>query len=180
MIQFQHLWSFNRSQQLGTEPDQVKKPIFGAVRQLAHHYHNSPNLITEEEIRQYFPYIKNVKKYLRVHFDNRHLLDQVPVRQDTEPRLDDVQACTSRMREEAAGDPERGSADDTGAGETAAISSVFWTIYSWRLRKGTHISARGSKRAEARAISGPLEALSRLMPQPRWGCEGHRCHSQGS
>ena len=34
-----------------------------AVRQLADHYHKSPDLITEEELRQYFLYIKNVKKY---------------------------------------------------------------------------------------------------------------------
>jgi len=32
-----------------------------AVRQLAEHYHKSPDLITEEELRQYFLYIINVK-----------------------------------------------------------------------------------------------------------------------
>jgi len=32
-----------------------------AVRQPAEHYHKSPDLITEEELRQYFLYIKNVK-----------------------------------------------------------------------------------------------------------------------
>src|SRR2546425_9277374 len=36
-----------------------------AVRQLAEHYHKSPNLITEEELRQYFLFIKNVKHYSR-------------------------------------------------------------------------------------------------------------------
>ncbi len=36
-----------------------------AVRQLAEHYHKSPDLITEEELRQYFLYIKNVKHYSR-------------------------------------------------------------------------------------------------------------------
>ncbi|MGH9931664.1 MAG: site-specific integrase [Pyrinomonadaceae bacterium] len=36
-----------------------------AVRQLAEHYHKSPDLITEEELRQYFLYLKNVKKYSR-------------------------------------------------------------------------------------------------------------------
>jgi site-specific recombinase XerD len=36
-----------------------------AVRQLAEHYHKSPDLITEEELRQYFLYIKNVKHYAR-------------------------------------------------------------------------------------------------------------------
>jgi site-specific recombinase XerD len=36
-----------------------------AVRQLAEHYHKSPDLITEEELRQYFLHLKNVKKYAR-------------------------------------------------------------------------------------------------------------------
>jgi integrase/recombinase XerD len=36
-----------------------------AVRQLAGHYHMSHDLITEEELAQYFLHIKNVKKYSR-------------------------------------------------------------------------------------------------------------------
>jgi site-specific recombinase XerD len=36
-----------------------------AVRQLACHYHKSPDKITEEELRQYFLYLKNVKKWSR-------------------------------------------------------------------------------------------------------------------
>jgi integrase/recombinase XerD len=36
-----------------------------AVRQLAAHYHKSPDRITEEELRQYFLYLKNVKHYSR-------------------------------------------------------------------------------------------------------------------
>ena len=36
-----------------------------AVRQLSEHYHKSPDLITEEELRQYFLYLKNVKHYAR-------------------------------------------------------------------------------------------------------------------
>ena len=36
-----------------------------AVRQLAYHYHKSPDKITEEELRQYFLYLKNVKKWAR-------------------------------------------------------------------------------------------------------------------
>jgi integrase/recombinase XerD len=36
-----------------------------AVRQLAEHYHKSPDLISEEELRQYFLYLKNVKHYAR-------------------------------------------------------------------------------------------------------------------
>jgi integrase/recombinase XerD len=36
-----------------------------AVRQLAAHYHKSPDQITEEELRQYFLFIKNCKHYSR-------------------------------------------------------------------------------------------------------------------
>jgi len=36
-----------------------------AVRQLAEHYRKSPDLITEEELRQSFRYIKNIKHYSR-------------------------------------------------------------------------------------------------------------------
>jgi len=36
-----------------------------AVRQLAYHYHASPERITEEELRQYFLHIKNIKKWSR-------------------------------------------------------------------------------------------------------------------
>ena len=36
-----------------------------AVRQLAEHYHKSPEQITEEELRDYFLYVKNVKHYSR-------------------------------------------------------------------------------------------------------------------
>ena len=36
-----------------------------AVRQLADHYHKSPAQITEEELRDYFLYLKNVKHYSR-------------------------------------------------------------------------------------------------------------------
>jgi len=36
-----------------------------AVRQLAAHYHKSPDQITEAELRQYFLFLKNVKQYSR-------------------------------------------------------------------------------------------------------------------
>jgi site-specific recombinase XerD len=35
------------------------------VRQLSEHYHKSPDLITEAELRQYFLFLKNVKHYSR-------------------------------------------------------------------------------------------------------------------
>jgi len=36
-----------------------------SVRQLAQHFHKSPNKITEAELRQYFLYNKNIRKWSR-------------------------------------------------------------------------------------------------------------------
>src|SRR5258708_1110225 len=43
----------------------TQKAYVRAVRQLAEHYHKSPHLITEEELRQYLLHIKTVKHYSR-------------------------------------------------------------------------------------------------------------------
>ena len=43
--------------------ERTQEAYVRAVRQLAAHYHKSPDLITEEELRQYFLFIKNVKHY---------------------------------------------------------------------------------------------------------------------
>lgn len=45
--------------------ERTQEAYVRAVRQLAQHYHKSPALITEEELRQYFLYLKNVKHYAR-------------------------------------------------------------------------------------------------------------------
>ena len=45
--------------------ERTQEAYVGAVRQLSEHYHKSPDLITEEELRQYFLYLKNVKHYSR-------------------------------------------------------------------------------------------------------------------
>lgn len=45
--------------------ERTQESYVQAVRQLAEHYHKSPDSITEEELRQYFLYLKNVKKYAR-------------------------------------------------------------------------------------------------------------------
>jgi len=45
--------------------ERTKDSYVRAVRQLAEHYHKSPDLISEEELRQYFLFIKNVKHYSR-------------------------------------------------------------------------------------------------------------------
>jgi integrase/recombinase XerD len=45
--------------------ERTQEAYVRAVRQLSEHYHKSPALITEEELRQYFLFIKNVKHYAR-------------------------------------------------------------------------------------------------------------------
>jgi integrase/recombinase XerD len=45
--------------------ERTQESYVRAVRQLSEHYHKSPELITEEELRQYFLFIKNVKHYAR-------------------------------------------------------------------------------------------------------------------
>ena len=45
--------------------ERTQEAYTSAVRQLAEHYHKSPDLLTEEELRQYFLFIKNVKHYSR-------------------------------------------------------------------------------------------------------------------
>jgi integrase/recombinase XerD len=45
--------------------ERTQESYVRAVRQLAEHYHKSPDLISEEELRQYFLHLKNVKHYSR-------------------------------------------------------------------------------------------------------------------
>jgi len=45
--------------------ERTQESYVRAVRQLAEHYHKAPDLISEEELRQYFLFLKNVKHYSR-------------------------------------------------------------------------------------------------------------------
>jgi site-specific recombinase XerD len=45
--------------------EKTQEAYLRAVRQLAEHYRKSPDQITEEELRQYFLYLKNVKRASR-------------------------------------------------------------------------------------------------------------------
>jgi integrase/recombinase XerD len=45
--------------------ERTQESYVRAVRQLAEHYHKAPDLITEEELRQYFLFLKNIKHYSR-------------------------------------------------------------------------------------------------------------------
>ena len=51
--------------QLAGFSERTQQSYLRGVRQLAEHYMKSPDQISEEEIRQYFLYVKNVKKWAR-------------------------------------------------------------------------------------------------------------------
>jgi len=51
--------------QLRGMSERTQESYIRSVRKLAAHYNKSPDLITEEELRQYFLYLTNVKKYAR-------------------------------------------------------------------------------------------------------------------
>ena len=51
--------------QLRGMSERTQEMYVRAVRQLAEHYHKTPERITEEELRAYFLYLKNVKHYSR-------------------------------------------------------------------------------------------------------------------
>jgi integrase/recombinase XerD len=51
--------------QLRGMSERTQECYIRAVRQLAKHYHKSPDRVTEEELRQYFLWMKNVKHYSR-------------------------------------------------------------------------------------------------------------------
>src|SRR5919108_2643043 len=51
--------------QLAGMSERTQEMYVRAVRQLAQHYKKSPDKITEEELRQYFLHIKNVKQWSR-------------------------------------------------------------------------------------------------------------------
>ena len=53
------------SLQLRGMSERTQESYVRAVRQLAQHFQKSPDLVSEEELRQYFLHMKNVKKYSR-------------------------------------------------------------------------------------------------------------------
>lgn len=56
---------FEEDLKLAGLSERTQEAYIRAVRQLAEHYWRSPETITEEEVRQYFLVMKNVKKYAR-------------------------------------------------------------------------------------------------------------------
>ena len=51
--------------QLQGMSERTQQAYVRAVRQFAEHYGKSPDVITEEELRQYFLYVKNIKQWSR-------------------------------------------------------------------------------------------------------------------
>jgi integrase/recombinase XerD len=51
--------------QLRSMSESTQESYLYAVRKISEHYHKAPDQITEEELREYFLYLKNVKKYGR-------------------------------------------------------------------------------------------------------------------
>ena len=84
------------SLQLRGMSERTQEAYVRAVRQLAQHYHKSPDLVSEEELRQYFLYIKNVKKYAAGDHHHRLVRDQVLRRVDDGQKVDRLRDRPSR------------------------------------------------------------------------------------
>jgi integrase-like protein len=129
------------SLQLRGLSERTQEAYVRAARQLDDHYHKSPDLITEEELRQYFLHIKNVKKYSRAS----STIAICGIKFFYEKTLKREFTTLKLVREEIACDPQRrGSAEDTGAGEAATVSSVSWDYLLVRVEgagRHTHSSA---------------------------------------
>lgn len=57
--------------QLRGYSERTQQMYLRAVRKLAEHYGKSPDQITEQELRDYFLYVKNVKKWSRTASPSR-------------------------------------------------------------------------------------------------------------
>jgi hypothetical protein len=88
--------------------ERTQETYVRAVRQLSEHYHKSPYSLTEEELRKYFLYLKNVRQaLLPQHVHHRHLRHQVLLRTDAAKKLGHLQPVARAARKEAARHPQR-------------------------------------------------------------------------
>ena len=115
--------------------ERTQEAYVRAVRQLAEHYHKSPDLISEEELRQYFLFIKNVKHYSR----NTMTIAICGLKFFFEHTLQKEWTTFNIVRpgtgEEAARHPQRRRSAPTPCQDpVAALSSLLATIYSCGLR----------------------------------------------
>jgi hypothetical protein len=139
------------SLQLRGMSERTQECYVRAVRQLAQHYHKSPDLITEEELRQYFLHIKNVKKYSRAASTIAICGIKFFYEKTLNREFTTLKLVRGAVRKEAPGDTERRrGTSDTGAGETAAVSSVSVdNLFVWAATAGRH--ARSGSRHRQRA-----------------------------
>ena len=70
------------SLQLRGMSERTQEAYVRAVRQLAQHFQKSPDLVSEEELRQYFLRMKNVQEVRAAHYHDCTLRDQVLLRED--------------------------------------------------------------------------------------------------
>ena len=105
--------------------ERTQESYLQAVRQLAEYYHKPPDQISEEELRQYFLYLKNVKKASRSTITLalcgiKFFYERTLQRQWTTLAL-----VRPQRGEETAGGAERGrSAPDSGSGAALALPGL--------------------------------------------------------
>ena len=96
--------------QLRGMSERTQEAYVRAVRQLADHSHISLDLISEEELRQYFLHIMNVKKYSR-NITTIALCGISSSSSTRSPRVDHAELRSSAARQKAANNPQcRGGA----------------------------------------------------------------------
>ena len=79
----------------------TQEAYVGAVRQLAERYGRSPEVITEEELRQYFLYLANEKRVARATATIALCGIRFLYEQTSRPPMDDAALRTPGAREEA-------------------------------------------------------------------------------
>ena len=113
------------SLQLRGMSERTQEAYARAVRQLAHHYHKSPGLITEEESQTVFPVHQECQELVARHDHHRVVRDQVLHRVDPGQEMDPVRVGSSGPREKAANDTRRGrGSEDPRVCKTARIPGV--------------------------------------------------------
>jgi len=78
------------SLQLAGFSEGTQEAYVRAVRRLAEHYHKSPDLITEEELRQYFLTLRMSRSTPPANHYHRPVRNQVLLRKDSRHAMDDL------------------------------------------------------------------------------------------
>lgn len=152
-----------------------------AVRQLADHYHRSPDQITEGDLRQYFLYLANEKKVAR-DGDDRPVRDPVLLRTNPWPVLDqdaeDLAPLWQEITEQIS--EFRGRYYSHLSAEESYYFSLL-SRYGDAVRETIdalidrqRLMNEGSKSGRGNAMTWP-GALADLLTQPCLDVYGHRC-----